>query len=138
MKRLLTLLIMCGMVLSLAACAAQATPVYAEGAEKDAAAAAAEPFAQNIIYAIHTNDYALFSSNFSPTMKSAMGQTEFDKIMVMFADYGTYQSRELVNVQIVEGYYRINYTVTYENKIVLMGVVIPSTGTPDVQGLWFN
>lgn len=138
MKRILTLIILCTIAISAVACGTQATPVYAEGAEKDAAAAAADPFAQDILDGILSNDYATFAADFNPSMSSALNQTQFDKIVTMFADYGEFQSRELVNVQIVDTFYRVNYQLTFENKVVIMGVVIPQGENPDVSGLWFN
>jgi hypothetical protein len=138
MKRMIVLFLLCGMLFSMTACAAQATPVYAEGAEKDAAAAAAEPFAQHILDGIINNDYATFAADFNPSMSSAMDQTQFDKIVKMFADYGAFKSRELVNVQIVDAFYRVNYQLTFEKKTLVMGVVIPKGDNPDVSGLWFN
>ena len=138
MKRMIVLFVLCGMIFSLTACGAQATPVYAEGDEKDAAAASAEPFAQNILDGILTNDYETFAVDFNPSMRSAMSQAQFDKIVTMFADYGEFKSRELINVQIVDSFYRVNYQLTFEKKTLIMGVVIPQGEFPDVSGLWFN
>ena len=137
------------MVFSLSACGAQATPVYAEGAEKEAAAAVVEPMAQHIMDGILNNDYETFAADFSssmdsaspdpfPDLKSAMTQEQFDKIVAMFAEYGAFQNRELITVQIVDTYYRANFQLTFEKKILNMGVVFPMTGTAEVSGLWFN
>lgn len=138
MKRIIVLFLTCGLIFSLTACSAQATPVYAEGEEKDAAAASAEPFAQHILDGIQNNDYETFAVDFNPSMRSAMTQGQFDKIVTMFADYGAFKSRELINVQIIDSFYRVNYQLTFEKKTLIMGVVIPQGETPDVSGLWFN
>ncbi len=138
MKRMIVLFVLCGMIFSLTACGAQPTPVYAEGDERDAAAAAAEPFAQEILDGILTNDYETFVIDFNPSMRSAMNQAQFDKIVTMFADYGEFKSRELINVQIVDSFYRVNYQLTFEKKTLIMAVVIPQGEFPDVSGLWFN
>ena len=121
-----------------AACTAQATPVYAEGAEQDQAVAAVDPFAQDILDGIAKNDFALFGKDFDATMAKAMTQSQFDKIVKMFAPYGAFKNRDLTNVEIVDQYYRVNYKVTYENKIVLVSIVISKTGTAAVAGLWFK
>lgn len=138
MKRWIVWILLCGMVFSLSACGAQATPVYAEGAEKEAAAAVVEPMAQHIMDGILNNDYETFAADFSSSMKSAMTQEQFDKIVAMFAEYGAFQNRELITVQIVDTYYRANFQLTFEKKILNMGVVFPMTGTAEVSGLWFN
>ncbi len=136
-KRLFMFVLVLSLAASLAACA-QATPVYAEGAEKDAVTAAVEPFAQNILDGITSNDYTLFASDFDETMKTAMTQEQFDKIVKMFSDYGTVESMELTNVMVGGGYYRANYTLTCEKKVVIMGVVVPMDSMGAVSGLWFN
>jgi hypothetical protein len=137
-KRVISIILLGLFAVALAACAAQPTPVYAEGAEKDQAAAAAEPFTRHILDGITTNSYELFAGDFDSSMKTAMTQAQFDKIVAMFSGYGAFQGRELVNVQVVDTYYRVNYKLTFENKVVIMGVVIPSGESPLVSGLWFN
>jgi ABC-type multidrug transport system fused ATPase/permease subunit len=130
-------LIALGALLGAAACTTTA-PVYAEGAEKEKAAAAAAPLAQDIIDGIQRNDYSLFSKDFDATMAKAMTQDSFDTLVKKFAAYGEFSSSELVNVQIVSTYYRVNYKLTYADKVLVMGVVIPNDGTAAVSGLWFN
>ena len=136
-KRLFLAALLIAMSALMVSCA-QATPVYAEGAEKDAIAAAAGPFAQNIIDGIQANDYDLFASNFDEAMKTAMTPEKFDQIVTMFAGYSAFESMELTNVTVAGGYYRANYTLTFENKVVIMGVVVPMEGMDAVSGLWFN
>jgi predicted small lipoprotein YifL len=136
-KRLFLIVLVLTLAASLAACA-QATPVYAEGAEKDSVAAAVGPFAQDILDGIQANDYTLFATDFDTTMKTAMTQEKFDQIVTMFAGYGTFESMELTNVMVGGGYYRANYTLTFEKKVVIMGVVVPMEGMGNVSGLWFN
>jgi hypothetical protein len=138
MKRWMVWILLCGLVFLLSACGPQATPVYAKGAEKDAAAATVEPFAQHIMDGILNNDYETFATDFGSSMKSAMTEEQFDKIVAMFAGCGAFQSRELITVQIVDTYYRANYQLTFEKKILNMGVVFPISGTAEVSGLWFN
>jgi hypothetical protein len=127
---LITLLTMVG--------CAQSAPVYAQGTEKDNAVAAAAPLTQDMLDGIQKNDFALFSKDFDASMVKAMTQDGFNSIVKQFAPYGDFKSSEIVNVQIVSTYYRVNYKLTYTNKVFTMGVVIPINGTPAVSGLWFN
>lgn len=137
-KRLFLITLLLGMTALMVSCA-QATPVYAEGAEKDAVAAAVEPYAQNILEGIRTLDYDLFSSNFDETMKTAITPEQFDKITTAsFSGVGAFESMELTNVMVAGGYYRANYTLTFENKVIIMGVVVPMDSMEAVSGLWFN
>lgn len=136
-KRLFLIALLFGMTALTVSCA-QATPVYAEGTEKDAVAAAVEPFAQDILDGIQTNDYDLFASDFDEAMKTAMTPEQFDKIVTMFSGYGAFESMELTNVTVAGGYYRANYTLTFADKVVIMGVVVPMEGMGAVSGLWFN
>ena len=137
-KRLFLAALLIAMSALMVSCA-QATPVYAEGAEKDTVAAAVEPYAQNILEGIRTLDYDLFSSNFDDTMKTAITPEQFDKITTAsFSGVGAFESMELTNVTVAGGYYRANYTLTFENKVVIMGVVVHMEGMDAVSGLWFN
>lgn len=140
MKRLnffLALIIIPTLALGAAGCAS-APAVYATGDEKDKAAAIAAPFAQDIIDGIQRNDFTLFSKDFDATMAKAMTQDSFNSIVKKFSGYGEFKSSELVNIQIVSGYYRANYQLTYANQTLIMGVVFPQSGTPAVSGLWFK
>jgi predicted small lipoprotein YifL len=137
MHLFLVVMIVLAVVLSAAGCAT-AAPVYATGADKDKAAAAAAPLAQDIIDGIQRNDYTLFSKDFDATMAKAMTQDSFDTIVKKFAPYGDFKSSELVNVQIISTYYRVNYQLTYAKQTIVMGVVIPQTGTAAISGLWFQ
>lgn len=119
------------------ACSGKA-PVYAEGTQKDQAVAAAAPFAKDILDGIQKDDYGLYSKDFDPTMAKASTQDSFEKMVTAFAPYGEFKSSDLINVQIVDAYYRVNYKLTFASKVLTMGVVIPQSGTPAVSGLWFN
>jgi hypothetical protein len=123
---------------TMAACTAQPTVTYAEGTEKDQVAATAEPFAVHILDGIQKKDYAVFTSDFDPTMKSAMTQATFDKIVAMYAADGTLKNRTLINVEKIDKYYRVNYQLSFDSKEIIMMVVIPQTGTAAVSGLFFK
>ncbi len=121
-----------------AACAAQAEPVYASGTAKDQAVATAAPFAQDILDGIQKKDFSLYSKDFNAAMLKGSTQASFDKMADQFAAYGELKSSDLINVQIVSTYYRVNYKLTYASKVLTMGVVIPNDGTAAVSGLWFK
>ncbi len=125
-------------LLSVAACSAAAAPVYAEGAEKDKAAATAAPLAQDILDGVQKDDFTTYSKDFDAAMLKASTKDSFEKMVQQFSAYGDFKSSELVNVQIAGGYYRVNYKLTYANKVNVMGVVIPNDGTAAVSGVWFN
>jgi hypothetical protein len=125
-------------VLLSAACSAQAEPVYAVGDAKDKAVATAAPIAQDILDGIQKKDFSLYSKDFNAAMLKASTQDSFDKMVAQFAAFGEFKSSDLINVQIVSTYYRVNYKLTFANKVLTMGVVIPNDGTAAVTGLWFK
>jgi len=137
LTRLFLINILALTVLISAACSGQA-PVYAQGTQKDQAVAAAAPFAKDILDGIQKDDYSLYSQDFDAAMAKASTQASFEKMVSSFAPYGALQSSDLINVQIVSTYYRVNYKLTFEKKVLTMGVIIPQSGTPAVSGLWFN
>jgi hypothetical protein len=121
-----------------AACAAQAAPIYASGTAKDQAVATATPLAQDILDGIQKKDFSLYSKDFDAAMLKASTQASFDKMVAQFAAYGDFKSSDLINVEIVSTYYRVNYKLTFASNVLTMGVVIPNDGTAAVSGLWFN
>ena len=121
-----------------AACGAQATPVYATGSAKDQAVATAAPLAQDILDGIQKKDFSLYSKDFDAAMLKASTQESFDKMLAQFAAFGEFKSSDLINVEVVSTYYRVNYKLTFADKVLTMGVVIPNDGTAAVAGLWFK
>jgi ABC-type glycerol-3-phosphate transport system substrate-binding protein len=124
--------------LALSACSTQATPVYAQGDEKDKAVSVADPLAKNILDSIKQDDYTLYSKDFDDQMAKASTQDSFESMIKQFSAYGDLQSSDLINVEIVSTYYRVNYKLTFANKVLTMGIVIPNDGTSAVSGLWFK
>ncbi|MHC1739744.1 MAG: DUF3887 domain-containing protein [Anaerolineaceae bacterium] len=124
-------------LLMVAGCATPA-PVYAEGEAKDKAVATADPLAKDIFDGIQQNDFALYTKDFDEGMLKASTKESFDAMIKQFAPYGNLKSSELINVQIVSTYYRVNYKLTFDNTVITMGVVIPNDGTAKVSGLWFK
>lgn len=123
--------------ISAAGCA-QAAPVYASGAEKDQVVAAVAPFARDILDGMQQRSYALFTRDFDAKMIQNFSPDALDTMLNTFTAYGMYQSSELLNVEIVKGYYRVNYKLTYTGKVLTMMVAIPNNGTPIVTGLSFK
>jgi hypothetical protein len=136
-KSLFFVIIIALVTLASAACSTKA-PVYAAGDQKDQAVAAADPIAKDILDGMQQNNYSLFTKDFDDTMLKAMPETSFNKMVTQFSAFGTLKSSELINVQIVDTYYRINYKLTYEKKVITMGLVIPQSGDVKATGLWFN
>lgn len=124
-------------VLSLTGCATP-TPVYAQGTEKDTAVATADPLSRDILTGIQQDDFSLYSKDFDAAMLKASTQASFETMVKQYAPYGEFQSSELINVEIVSTYYRVNYKLTFAKKVLTMGVVIPNDGTAAVSGLWFQ
>ena len=125
------------LTLGSAACSSQPA-VYAEGDQKDQAVAAADPAAEDILNGMQKSDYELFHKDFDDTMLKSLTEDSFNKMVAQFSAYGAFKSKELINVQVVSTYYRVNYKLTYENKVLTMGVVIPQSGDAKVSGLWFK
>jgi ABC-type glycerol-3-phosphate transport system substrate-binding protein len=124
--------------LALSACSTQATPVYAQGDEKDKAISTADPMAQDILDGIQQDDFTLYSKDFDDQMAKASTKDSFETMIKQFSAYGELQGSEPINVEIVSTYYRVNYKLTFANKVLTMGVVIPNDGTSAVSGLWFK
>lgn len=121
----------------LTACKAQPTPVYVQGEEKDLITADAEPIAGHILKGIETADHALFVSDFDDEMRTAMTETQFSTIVKSYGPLGAAQETELINIEEKDTYYRVNYKVTYADKVVIMLVVLPQEEPRKVSGLWF-
>ena len=121
-----------------AGCGAQATPVYAQGTVKDQVVAATAPITQDILNGIQQDNYALYTKDFDAAMLKASTQTSFETMIKSFAPYGEFKSSDLINVEIVDPYYRVNYKLTFANRVLTMGVVVPQSGTAAVSGLWFK
>ena len=122
----------------LAACQAQPTPVYVQGEERDLVAAGAAPFAEHILKGIETNDYSLFTTDFDDAMLKALTETQFATIVKSYGSLGAAQKSEVINIEAKDSFYRVNYKVTYAEKIVLMLIVLPKEEPRKVSGLWFN
>ena len=135
-KRLFVFTVLCLAVLLISACSSTVT--YAEGDQKDQAVAAADPCAQDILNGMQQNDYKLFSKDFDDAMLKGITEDKFTSMLSQFEPFGAFQNSELINVQIVSDYYRVNYKLTYANKVLTMGVVIPQSGDVKVTGLWFK
>ena len=136
-KRMFTLVVVTIAICACAACSSQKV-TYAEGDQKTQAVAAADPIAKDILDGMQQNDYALFSKDFDEKMLSAMTEDSFNSLVSKFAAFGTFQGSELVNVEIVTSYYRVNYKLTYTDKVMVMSVVIPQSGEAKASGLWFK
>ena len=136
-KRAFLAMMLVLLTLGSAACSSQAV-VYADGDQKDQAVAAADPAADDILNGMQKSDYELFHKDFDDTMLKGIPEDSFNKMVTQFSTYGAFKSKELINVMITSTYYRVNYKLTYENKVLTMGVVIPQSGDVKVSGLWFK
>lgn len=132
-----TLIVVAATIFLCAACSSQKV-TYAEGDQKTQAVAAADPIAKDILDGMQQNNYALFSKDFDEKMLSAMTEDSFNSLVAKFSAYGAFQGSELVNVEIVSSYYRVNYKLTYADKVMVMGLVIPQSGEAKASGLWFK
>lgn len=121
----------------LAACQPKVEVTYIEGDEKNEFTAVAKPIAEHILAGLAAADYDLFSQDFDADMKTALTGTQFDAIVKSYGVLGQPQSTELINIEDKGEYYGVKFKVTYAEKIVLMLVVLPRSGTIMVSGLWF-
>ena len=122
----------------LSACQPKVEVTYIEGDEKSAVTAVAQPIADHILAGVAANDYALFSQDFDADMKAALTATQFEAIVKSYGVLGQPQTTELINIEDKGEYYGVNFKVTYAEKIVLMLVVLPKSGSGLVSGLWFK
>jgi hypothetical protein len=136
-SRVFTLVVISAMIIVLAACGGKSV-TYAEGDQKDQAVAAADPIAKDILDGMQQKDYTTFSKDFSDVMLKGITEESFNSMVEKFSAYGTFKSSELVNVEVVDPYFRVNYKLTYDQKVLVMGVVIPQSGDVKVEGLWFK
>ena len=122
----------------LAACQPKVEVIYIEGEEKSEVTAVAQPIAEHILAGVAASDYPLFSQDFDADMKAALSPTQFDAIVKSYGVLGQPQIPELINIEDKGEYYGVNFKVTYPDKIVLMLVVLPKSGSNLVSGLWFK
>ncbi len=122
----------------LSACQPKAEVIYIEGDEKSAVTVVAQPTAERILAGIAASDYALFSQDFDADMKAALTATQFDAIEKSYGVLGQPQSIELLNIVDRSEFYGVNFKVTYAEKIVIMLVILPKSGSGLVSGLWFE
>ena len=120
------------------ACTTQPEPVYVQGDEKDTLTAQAEPYVQDILTGIQNADFTTFKKDFDEGMLAAMTEKDFSTIIKAYGTQGAPQATELINIEDITDFYRLNYKVTYADMIVIIQVVLPKTEPRLVSGLWFK
>jgi hypothetical protein len=133
------LILLAILLLVFTACTAQPTPVYVpEGTDRDTITADSDIFIENILNGIANKDHATFSADFDEQMLTAMKADSFDQICAVYSPLGEPTSIELLNVQVVDVYYAVRYTVTYPQKEIVVRVVVDGNDPRKVSGLWFE
>lgn len=141
-SKLQTFLLFLAAILLLAAlpgCAGlQASPI--EGAEREQVLAGAEPIAESLFQGMRDHDYTAFSRDFDSTMKKAMNEEAFQKMMATIDPViGQYQSRRVAKVEKYGKYIAVTYAVRYElEDAVSWRVVLTQEEPMQVTGLWYD
>ncbi len=110
------------------------------GQQADEVIAYTDPMANNVVQGLETGNYETFSQNFTDDMKKALPQNSFESMSKTFqSKLGSYQTREVSQVEELQGNIAVIYTLTYTKaKAVTMRVVTTSTEPYQIGGLWFN
>jgi hypothetical protein len=139
MKKILSI-ILSGLILValLAGCASKPELAYVTGEDSEKITQTVNPIAENILTGIETNNYALFQNDFDETMKKALTEDAFAKIVKQYGTNGTHDSIELLNIEDQGTYYSVNYGVNYPDTKVIMSVVVSKANPDLVSGLWFK
>ncbi len=99
---------------------------------------------ENLLIAMNNGDYEMFSANLSPTMKKAIPQSEFPKLIEQIeGKIGKYipNSKQFKRAYASGGFVNVIYEAkfTNENSPVTIRVVFKEiNGKHEVTGLWFN
>lgn len=111
-----------------------------KGTEQEAVLNYAEPIADHILNGIEVKDYALFSQDFSDTMKTGIDEASFTQLCdLLSSKVGSYQSRKVSSVRDVNGTMLVIYTAVYSNaKQVVINLSISPDEPHLVSGLYFN
>jgi hypothetical protein len=135
--KLILFLLIFALLLSLTAC----LPGRAvKGADQEAVLTYAEPIADHILNGIEGKDYALFSQDFTDTMKKGIDEASFTQLCdLLSSKVGNYQSRQVSSVRDVNGTLLVIYTAVYSNsKQVVINLSLSSDEPHQVTGLYFN
>lgn len=102
----------------------------------------ANPFTDQLLYALTIGDYDRFQSNISSKMKTAMPASAFNTMAsTLKGRYGTFQRKEVIGVELLENYIVVNYKGFFSKQTdpILMRVTLElDNGKTRVGGLWFN
>ena len=111
-----------------------------KGSDQDAVLNYAEPIADHILNGIEGKDYALFSQDFTDTMKKGIDEASFTQLCnLLSSKVGSYQSRQVSSVRDVNGVLLVIYTAVYTNaKQVVINLSISPDEPHLVTGLYFN
>ncbi len=132
---------------SVSACA-KTNIVPIEGAEREQVLAKAEPIADSLFQGMREHDYNTFARDFDATMKKAMDENGFQKMMQKIDPViGKYQSRQVAKVEKVNKYIAVTYTTRYELEDAVSWRIMLTPGdslgaSPNdamlVSGLWYD
>lgn len=111
-----------------------------EGAQRDAVLTYATPKADNLIDGLVAGDYAVFSTDFSATMKQGMDQLAFEELLEMFSTrLGSLQSYDISVVLQDEKHTTVAYKMIFDkDDAVVMRVVFANNEAHQIDGLWFD
>ena len=110
------------------------------GAARDAVLAYSEAKTDNLMQAIHSNEYAAFSRDLNDRMKSAVTETSFAAMQKnVVSKIGNHVSRQVNSVVETNDNVTIVYTAKFENDDpVTMRVSFEKAEPHRISGLWFD
>lgn len=101
---------------------------------------AANATADQMFPALNSGEYIVFTQNFSPTMKSAMNESYFNKMIGQMAgQYGRYISRSPVPQASVVGNYNVFvYQCQFEKTKLNVQLTMNKTDVWKVEGFFYR
>lgn len=111
-----------------------------KGADQEAVLTYTEPIADRILNGLETDDYALFSQDFSDQMLQGITEDSFQQLRdLLSSKVGSYQSRQVSSVRDVDGTMLVIYTAVYSNaKQVVIQLSVTGGEPHQVTGLYFD
>lgn len=139
MKIIHVLLLAALLAASLSACGGSQETVLS-GEEREAVLAYSEEMTDHLMAGMNAADYAAFSQDFSPEMRSAMPEDAFAKFSAQYgSSLGAYISRQVSQVAQSGEYVAVVYDAVFEkDDSVTMRVVFQAEEPHQISGLWFK
>lgn len=99
----------------------------------------ATPMLEELLNAIHQNDYDGFTKNFNEKMMAASTSESFAALQKTLSEnYGKFQIIEFQQLTADKGYLNVFYSVKFEKGSLTVQLVLDSEPPNKIAGLWFR